>query len=128
VFFIFGAIVASIAYSAGKINNSEAQSRQVVETLTVKDILYIGDVKKSFITLTAVDNSATIALYSRSKFVAGLSVTNNEAELYLTDNMNRQENIAQIKTGKTKSGKKLSLIRLKDIQGENLILTDWGIE
>ena len=129
VFFIIGVLIVSILIHFGysRLGHSRLES-ETVKNLTITDTLTIGNKDRAFITLTTIDNSATILLYSRSKFVAGLSVTDNQAELYLTDDFDRRNNIAQIKTGKTRTGKKLSLIRLKDIQGENTILTDWEIE
>lgn len=129
VFFIIGAIVATIAYFLGDINTLNA-NETFLEDVFIGGQLFVGNPDQGMVSITHDGKSAHIGIHS--VYAEGLntpsislSVDLERATMNLKDSAKNPKGVVLLSTFKNIDGKQLSGITLQDDVGEKSI-TPWN--
>lgn len=125
-FFILGVMIASLLTFVGRVNNPTAQVDEdvkVFDTVLVKGKLYVGN-KDNKIVLEGDDNGTNLILNSNGSTVSIFTRPKISAILISNDVKNKNNNGAFLTSWEKANGDTDAHIRLKDGNGERLLVTD----
>ena len=132
-FFVFGAIVATIAYSVGDItaqNGVDHFETIVVDTLKVNNDIIVGDLDKPAIGIKSAKDFAMISMFSElssdGKFnfpSIAMEVSKQNGQISIASNLPNPESLIAA-VWKINNGRQVTSVTLKDSRGIETIVTD----
>ena len=140
VFFVLGAILATIAYLIGDLETLTAEDEFLelgnlrVDRLHVKDVIIVGDRGEKFIMIMANNEYAQIDLHGGGysddflkvgdKPVLSLISHDTGALVRAQSQYKRAEAVSMLGVGNMNGKKYFSLLSIEDLDGKNALTTD----